>query len=129
MAIPFVKMIVDKGLDNIDVSMLDGDYKNNLFDELGDLFMKQQRFEESAKSYFLSGRKDKIEEAIKYYLKLNNIRVAGIYGYYIDEEKSMKQLGELCLREGYFKTAKKIFEKLKDKEMLEFIKENLGKSF
>lgn len=129
MAEPFVKMIVDKGLNNIDISMLDGNYKNTLFDEVGDLLMKQQRFEESAKAYFLSGRKDKIKEAVEYYLKLANTRVAGIYGYYLDDEKMVRHLGELCLRDGYFKTAKCIFEKLKDNEMLAFMQENLGKSF
>lgn len=117
--------LIDNGINKIDVSMLPEDYRKQILTEVAELLFNQGRLEDCASMIAKSGNKQKqIEFGIKF---LQEGRPACAVDSLIgsDANDLLKKAGIACMNEGNKEAALKAFISINDKEMEEFIKENL----
>ena len=117
--------LIDQGIDKIDVSMLPEDYKKQILTEVAELLFNQGRLDDSARIISKSGNKEKQAEFGLKFVREGRpaLAVDALMGS--GNLDLIKKAGVACMNNGNKEAALKAFVSIGDKEMEEFIKENL----
>ena len=116
--------LIEKGVQNIDVSMLPDEYKKQILTEVAELLFNQGRLDDSAKMISKSCNSVKQVEFGTKFLKEGRptLAVESLMGSGANE--LIKKAGIACLNEGHKEAALKAFSSISDEEMKKFIEEN-----
>ncbi len=126
-----VPIIIQKGIENMDLSMFDDETKKKLFNAVGDEYVRLAEFPAAVKVYVMAeNRKKLFEIAQRYELCCLYKEAITTYGLIGDEESSEKirALGEKCLGEMHLSDAVNAFLAINNTEKLEMVAERCVKS-
>ncbi len=117
--------LIENGINKIDVSMLPEDYRKQVLTEVAELLFNQGRLEDCASVISKSGNAQKQIEFGEKFLKEGRPALAVDSLINSGAKELIKKAGVACMVEGNKNAALKAFANLEDREMEEFIKENL----
>jgi hypothetical protein len=115
------KLILEKGVDNVD---LPESIAVQVFTEAGILLAKENNFSESAKALAKANNQEELIRLGNYFSKQGRFSVASYYFYHSSDKEIIESSAFICLENGYYEDAKKLFTKLGREDMLAFIQAN-----
>ena len=119
-------LIANKGIDQIDFSMLSEDVKIPMLNDAAYLFFKMDKHLDAIKSWTLAGNKAKLIEIGDWFYESAKFKLAALSYIPVKDKARLENIGQLCIREGIYGTAIKVYKELNDKAMVSFIIENFG---
>lgn len=116
--------IIDKGLENTDLSMLPWEKKMSLLTDVAVLYRKRGNFDDAVKALVMSGNMVKMKLWSDDLMELKKIKHATICAIPLKESEKLEKLGVLCLNEGYYRLAAEAFKAIGRNDMAEFVRMN-----
>ena len=110
--------LLEKGLDNINLSMFDEETKVALLNAFGDEYVRKGRSQEAMKAFILAGNKQKLTSIGEDYEKVCLFSNAIECYRLADNTDKLLKVGNKCLEEGKTGDAIKAFLTIKDVERL-----------
>ncbi len=119
-------LIANKGVDNIDVSMLSNEVKASILNDAAYLCFKMDKHIDAIKAWTLAGNKAKLIETGDWFLESARFKLAALAFIPTKDKARLENIGGLLVREGIYGTAIQVYKELNDKAMVSFILENFN---
>ena len=119
-------LIANKGVDNIDVSMLSNDVKASILNDAAYLCFKMDKHLDAIKAWTLAGNTKKLIEVGDWFLESARFKLAALAFIPAKDKERLENIGQLLIREGVYGTAIYVYKTLGNKAMVEFVLENFG---
>ncbi|MFH1637132.1 MAG: hypothetical protein ABIB71_01775 [Candidatus Woesearchaeota archaeon] len=116
--------IVDKGLENTDLSMLPWDKKMVLLTDVAILLHKRGNYDDAVKAIIMSGNVIRMRLWVDEFLKTNKVKQATLCAIALKDKEKLERLGMMCMKEGYYRVAADAFKKVGKNDLAEFVKMN-----
>lgn len=116
--------IVDKGLDNMDFSMLPESLKFDILTVTGELFFKKNNIRDTVKSFVIARNMDRLAELGELLLAQNRFEDAALFFIPTGNKKFLEKAGFKCAEAGNYGLALKCFEASGDVRLAEFLRAN-----
>lgn len=118
------RWIVDRGIDNINPSMLSDDFKKDVLTESGMLFFKEGKIRDAVKALRLAGNSARLVELGDEFMKQNRSEKAALFFIPSGDKDRIEKAAALCAKEGHFELAFEAYSAAGNMEMASFIREN-----
>ncbi len=116
--------IVEKGVDNVDLSMLPWDKKMALLTDVAIILRKKGNFDEAVKALVMSGNVVKLRSWTEDFITMNKVKHATMCAIPIRDQANLEKLGMKCMNGGYYRLAAEAFKKLGKEDLADFVKMN-----
>lgn len=116
--------IVDKGLDNMDFSMLPDALKFEILTTTGELFFKKNNLRDAVRSFVIARNMDGLAELGETLLAQNRFEEAARFFIPTGKKKELEILGFKCAEVGNYKLALRCFEASGSASLVSFLRDN-----
>lgn len=124
MANTLARWVVEKGVDNVNPSMLSAEMRSDIMTEAGIILLKEGRIYEAVKAVVMAGNSDKLVEMGNEFVRQTKFEEAALCFIPIkDKEKLEKTAGE-CAKLGNMPLAYFAYAAAGNEQMAAFLKEN-----
>ncbi|MFH1399907.1 MAG: hypothetical protein ABIH41_00155 [Nanoarchaeota archaeon] len=118
------EIILAKGLDQADISMLSEGLRQDVLNEAASALMAAKRFDEAARALAMAGATARLVSLSDEFMRQKNFRLAAVFLARSGDENKIRDIAMTCVREGMFKEAVMCFEAIKDEKMADFVRKN-----
>lgn len=118
------EMIMEKGIDNVNLTMLTPDKRKNILSHVGQVYVKKNNIPEAVRLLSLADNKEKLIELSDWLLEQRRYRQAALAILYTDDKERQNKIAEICLRQRMFETASNLYTAMGNDVMVRFISEN-----
>ena len=119
-------LIANKGVENINVSMLNENVRASILNDAAYLCFKMDKHLDAIKAWTLAGNKAKLTEIGDWFLESARFKLAALAFIPTKDKDGLENIGQLCVREGIYGTAIEVFKELGNRAMVSFVLENFG---
>lgn len=116
--------IVEKGLDNMDFSMLPAQIKFDILTMTGELFFKKNMFNDALRALVMAPNMDKLKEFGEWMLLQGHFEEAARFLVPTGNKKLLENVGFKCADSGNYGLAFRCFEASGNLQMAEFMRAN-----
>lgn len=116
--------IVDKGLDNMDFSMLPESLKFEILTVTGELFFKRNNVRDTVRSFVIARNMGRLAEIGGLLLAQNRFEDAAMFFIPTGNRKALEEAGFKCAEAGNYNLALKAFEASGNIRFAEFLRAN-----
>ncbi len=116
--------IVQKGLGNMDFSMLTPHLKHEILTATGEAFFKQGNIKDAVRSFMIANNTDKMVEIGDWFIAQTRFEEAALFFIPTGNKKVLEKVGFECADRGNLEMAIKCFEAAGNQALVEFIKAN-----
>lgn len=117
-------MILEKGVRNVNLSMLDRATKNKLLTDVAEILLKQGKHTEAISTFAAAENMARLNSISKDFMEQKRFKFAALSLVPTKDRSKLEEMGHICIGEKLFNTAKKAFEAAGNTEMVSFIEEN-----
>ena len=118
------RWIVEKGIDNIDPSMLSDELKKEVLTDAGMMFFKEGRLLDAIKCLKTANNPDKLLELGDEFMRQNRFEQAALCYIPAGDRQRTEKVAEICLKEEKHKLAYESFLAAGNDKMAFFLREN-----
>ncbi len=122
---PIIEKIIKEGIFSVHTDALDEDVRKKLMQQVGTILLHKGRNDESAYAFYLAEDNESLNEYCRWFLEQHKPNIAAYFAQYIPKEELLEKVAAECLAANQLAPAKILYEKLHDRRMLLFIRENL----
>ena len=116
--------IINYGVDNVDLSMLNPEKKSSLLTDIAILLFKKGRIEEAVKTLVVSENKIILKKWFDDFVEERKSKYAALCAVALKDNINIEKWAVICLEDGNYETALLAFNALGKKDMVDFIKAN-----
>src|SRR3989338_4286183 len=113
-----VPVLLEKGIDNVNLSMFDEATKSKLLNALGEEYIRRGNMNDSVKAFILAGNRQRLVEVGEHYEEVGLFTNAIDTYRLADSNDRLLIIGKKCLENGHFADAIKSFRLCNDVESL-----------
>tara|TARA_Y100000310_G_scaffold345502_1_gene465708 strand:- start:11307 stop:11684 length:378 start_codon:yes stop_codon:yes gene_type:complete len=118
-----VKLIMDKGTDNVQVPSA---ISFQSFTEAGRLLSKENRHEEAGKAFAKINNQQELLETGNWFWQQGRAKEASYYYRFINDIKKIEACAIECMNQDHYEEAKALLESTGNYRMLSFLKTNFN---
>lgn len=121
---PLVDVIHTKGIENIDVSMLDAENKKMMLTEAGMILIRRGDCMEGVQALNLAGNTEKLVEVGNDFFEQRHFDLAVLAFEHTGKTEMLNRLGALCIEEELCGYALRAFKAAGNSAMVDFVEKN-----
>lgn len=124
MASPIATEMVEKGIDNVNFSMLNPILKSQILVEAAELLIHKGRYDEAVDALIKAENPKKCLDLGTWFEDKHLFKHAAYCYIYSEDKVKMKTIAEICVKQGLYATAKQVYIALADESMIDFVEHN-----
>ncbi|MBI2130066.1 hypothetical protein HYU07_07615 [Candidatus Woesearchaeota archaeon] len=124
MASNFVDLVIEKGIDKVNISMLDEKSRKMILGDAGSQLVRMGKFEDGVKALALAGEKEKLIKLAEDFAKEKQIRLAALAIENSGDIARIEAIAAECVNLGLMAEALKLYKAAGNEMMANFVLEN-----
>ncbi len=117
-------MIMEKGIDNVNISMLDENKRKSILSHVGNAYIKKNNIPEAVRLLAMAENKERLVELFDWLFEQRRYKQAALAIIPTDDKERQNKIAEICLRERLFESASNVYTAMGNDVMVKFITEN-----
>ncbi len=117
-------MIMERGIDNVNIAMLDNSKKKNILTHVANAYIKKNNISEGVRLLAMADNKEKLIELADWLFEQRRYKLAAIAIMPTNDKERQNKIAETCLRERLFESASNVYSAMGNTVMTKFISEN-----
>ncbi|MBI2108230.1 hypothetical protein HYX09_00040 [Candidatus Woesearchaeota archaeon] len=121
---PIVEKILTKGINSVNLSMLDESTRKNILSDVGEKLYKQNRFAEAIDIMAQAGQIEKLKELGDSFLAEAKAELAALCFIPTKDKDRLNNAAVMCIHSKNYRLAAKAYQAAGNTQMAEFIEKN-----
>lgn len=124
MASNFVDLVIEKGIDKVNISMLDEKNRKMILGDAGSQLVRMGKFEDGVKALALAGEREKLIKLAEDFVKEKQIRLAALAIENSGDIAKIEAIASECIGLGLTAEALRLYKAAGNEIMVNFVQEN-----